>query len=352
MNYYGTFPITTDKTTTMVSYRRTYYDLFAPLFIKSDSGKVNLPYFQSFQGKLVHKLSPKHKLKFGIYGFNDGADMPLDAFSDDDESDEDEDGKFVYDTKYIVNTQLDTTLGKNIFNEAMLAFYQNKGDFALTNEWGVSSIWKEKNLILRDDITQINEKHSLESGIILYQSGISNTSSWEQQPDPYEPGSVTVNVSEQIKQNVGLQMLYLQDRWSITPKTMVNAGIRLESTKTESFEREYSWQPRLSIEQRFGDQTTLKTYYGKYGQGTYLTDSTLVSETNMERNLADTTMDRADHYGVGLEHYLSLNTLFKAVFYKDYNNLAIDMGTYPEIHHENKGVGRTKPRVNATKGRW
>ena len=345
MNYYGTFPITTDKTTTMVSYRRTYYDLFAPLFIKSDSGKVNMPYLQSFQGKLVHKLSPKHKLKLGIYGFNDGADVPLDVYSDDDESNEDEDGKFVYDTqKYIVSTQLDTTLGKNVFNEALLAFYQNKGDLALTNEWGVSSIWKEKNLILRDDISwKINEKHSLESGIIIYQVGLSTTSSWEQQPNPYEPGSVAVNVSEKIQQDMGLQMLYLQDRWALTPKTMINAGVRLESVKVTNFARQYDWQPRLSIEQRVGEATTLKTYYGKYGQQNYLTDSTLVSATTMERNLANITMDRADHYGMGLEHYLSLNTLFKTeVFYKDYDNIAIDMGRYPEIRHENKGVGHAK----------
>ena len=43
LNIYHTSPIQKDKSTTMISYRRTYYDLFSPLFVSSDSGTVNMP---------------------------------------------------------------------------------------------------------------------------------------------------------------------------------------------------------------------------------------------------------------------------------------------------------------------
>ena len=64
----------------MLSYRRTYYDLFA-LFISSDDGPVHLPYLQSFQTK-YSLVSEKHLIKTGAYYFNDGADLPLNTLSE------------------------------------------------------------------------------------------------------------------------------------------------------------------------------------------------------------------------------------------------------------------------------
>ncbi|MEK9657796.1 MAG: TonB-dependent receptor [bacterium] len=338
LNYYGTFPITKKQTTSMVSYRRTYYDLFAPLFIKSDSGSVNMPYLQSFQGKLTHKLDDSHSVRLALYGFQDGANTPLDVFSDTDEK-----GKFIYDSgKYIVSTKVDSTLSPTLFNEALVAYYQNKGTFALTNKNDVDVSWHERNVILRDDLTwKGHEQHTIEAGTILYVTKATNTSSWIQSPNPKEPGSVTQNVKTSIDIPILISSLYLQDHWAFTPDLTLMTGLRLDVVRLDNYALQYDWQPRISLEYMLNDRSKIKGYYGRYAQQNYQINSLFSSSgSTLEGRIADTVMEKAQHYGIGIEHYLSPSTLFKSeLFYKHYDDLGINVARYPEERYENQGFG-------------
>lgn len=339
MNYYQTAPIQKDKSAYMISYRRTYYDIFAPLFISDDSGPVNMPYLQSFQGKVTHKFNESQKLRTGFYIFNDGADMPLNLGENDNHE-----GKFIYDgNKIIVSSQLDSTLSKKLFNQLTLAYYTDDGFYKTTDEHAIDAKWNEDTWMLRNDLTwELSAAHQIEGGGIYYGIARDNTSSWVQPPDPEEANSVTVNASAQANFPVVFSSLYLQDRWKMTEQSTLLMGLRWDGVKVSDFSWNSYVQPRISYQYQLAPKTTLKSYYGVYRQYPSDAINSKLSGTNtLIREPANLKMELAAHYGTGVEHFIGDDIRFKLeAFYKDYDQLSIDTGTYPEETYKNKGVGK------------
>ena len=335
-NFYREGPIVPDKTAYMVSYRRTYYDFFSPLFASDDSGPVNMPYLQSFQTKITHKLSDTQTLKTALYYFNDGADTPLN-FTDDSE------GRFEYNgSRYIASIRLGSLLSKKAYNNALLAYHGNEGHYNQTDAYNVNVNWEVDTFILRDDLTlDLSEKNHIEIGGLVYSEAHNTRQMYTEPPNPTTQGSVTQNVNMVIQFPVILGAGYIQNRWIPSEKHTLITGLRWEGAKAKSMGLNHNLQPRLSYFYQWAPNTTINVYSGQFRQVNQSLDRVVSGTTELQSRLPDLEMEMSTHYGGGVEHTIDNTLRLKAeVFYKDYQHLAIDVGTYPETIHANSGVGK------------
>ncbi|RAP28519.1 hypothetical protein DID76_04540, partial [Candidatus Marinamargulisbacteria bacterium SCGC AG-414-C22] len=346
LNMYQTAPLQKNKTTYMLSYRRTYYDFFAPLFFSSNTGKVSLPYLTAFQAKITTKLTNKQKLKVGAYYFNDGLNMPFDTINEMTGTTElDENGLFKYDlTQSIFTINHTYTPTKKLLNELTIGYYGRDGLLNVqmpSSDINDKSIILESSLILKNDISwDASERHHIEFGGLFYNVNLDNTILFTMLPNPEEPGSVTTNISGTLTEPVLIGSVYMQDHWKINNKLSVIFGARLEQTKYSKYNWNIKLDPRLQIKYYATNNTTLKTYIGSYRQQFFENNNTFTSLTDLTLEPADIDMSSATHVGIGIEHFLNPLLLTKAeLFYKNYEDLAINTGTYPESNFTNNGIG-------------
>ncbi|RAP30749.1 hypothetical protein DID78_02250 [Candidatus Marinamargulisbacteria bacterium SCGC AG-343-D04] len=340
-NIYHAGPIKEDESAYMLSYRRTYYDLFAPLFISSKHGSVNMPYLQSFQTKFTQKLSESQTLRLGLYYFNDGLDIPFEVIDE-----VEEEGSFKYDlSQTILSLSHTAALSKYMVNEVTVGYYGRGGDYSVVVvEDNIDNAMKlkESSVIIRDDISwDMNDKHHIEFGGILYQTAIDNSLVFTVPPDPRKEGHVTINVTGKLKEPIAIYSGYLQDTWSLTEKLSFKIGARWENTRYSDFSWNSTLDPRAQIRYSLSDNTIINSYYGTYSQQLFEGNRRIVSGTEFDFSAADTDMERATHYGSGVEHYLSNTLLLKGeVFYKDYEELVIDIDDSEIVNFKNNGVGK------------
>ena len=350
LNFYHTSPIKKDKSTFMISYKQTYYDLFAPLFITSDYGNVQMPYLKTFQTKYTHKRSKNETIKAGFYFFNDGLDIPFDAIDDTTS----EKGYFKYDLKqYLGILQYKKTFNKKMINDINLAFWNRAGDYdiSIVND-NISDSYNlnHSNIILREDFSwDISTNHHIEIGSIFYKSNIDDSIDFTLTPNPEEENTVTLNLSSEWNEPALIGSFYIQDTWNITDKLSWKYGLRWENTKYSSYDWNSRLDPRIQLSYALTDFTKLKTYYGTYSQqlfenNTQATSGTLNTNDSLNFVAADTNMELATHYGAGVEHHLSPTKILKSeFFYKDYKQLGINSDTTGMLTtYSNAGKGYAK----------
>ncbi|MCP4049659.1 MAG: TonB-dependent receptor [bacterium] len=334
LNYFGTGPVEKGKSTVIASYRRTFYDLFAPLFIADSYGPVQMPYLQAFQSGYTSKLDRINKLTINMSYFNDGADIP-------DKSSMSVNNMLYNSGLLLGSLQLETVFNKSMINKASISLSKNGGYFKRTDETEINNTWDNAAFILRDDISiDIMDDHKLDFGGIIYKADNLENVSWIQTPSPWEPGSVTVNVSGKLQDDFYVMGLYLQDKWNFMPGNELKFGGRFDFTKSGTNNWNKIFQPRISYSLDLDNMTTVKAYYGKYSQQIFAGNK-IFDNGDLRFMLADVEPEVAYHYGLGLEKYFSDNILLTSeVFYKDYENLVINMGNYPEDNKLNQGDGK------------
>jgi len=344
-NIYYTRPILKEKSTMMLSYRRTYYDLILPLFITSNSGRIEFPYLHSFQTKYTHKISDSQTGKVGIYYFNDGLNIP---FDDDGISSDNPNGYFKYDQKFLI-TSLSHTMAfkKKFVNESNLAFFGRRGRYDFEEYLqNINNYYQQEfdSIILRDDFSwDITESHHFETGLVYYDVDIDDSLFLTSRPDPEIPGSVTANITGKFQVPATLFGAYIQDTWQITDALSMRYGLRYEGTKYHSYDWNRRLDPRIQFKFSLSEDTQFKVYYGTYSQQQYLANTIFDSNalnTSLKYDPANTAMEFSDHIGIGMEHYVSPTLVFKAdIFKKNYYDLAIKQESLQETVYLSDGKG-------------
>ena len=342
VNSYFTQPIEVNKSTWMASYRRTYYDVFSPLFISSSSGPVSMPYLQAFQSKYTDKLDEFTTFRLGAYYFNEGLDLPMDTFGD-----VSYDGQMVMNnTRVMLVSELDSVIDESFHNNAVMSLYWLTGYYEQTgDDLPMRQEWSDPAFIIRDDVTWTGVKnHTLEFGGILHVTSVSESGTYTVPQNPYEPESVTTNGTFEMEFPSTILGVYIQDSWDISGEHQIQSGIRVDISKIDEFDLNIGFQPRLSWKWTLDPSLLLKTYVGKYQQQPYRSNRNILSATEVDTIIADLEMEESVHYGVGFEKYLNEQLLLKAeVFYKDYTGVGVNsVDNYPERLMLNDGYGRAK----------
>ena len=347
-NLYHTRPIINDTSTIMMSYRRTYYELFLPLFLSSNSGRVQFPYLHAFQTKYTHKFSDSQTGKVTLYYFNDGLNLPFGAGGIAPANPE---GYVIYDQKqFITSLSHNMAINKKLVNEVNVAFYTRGGRFDLeVYADSIDNFYKSQNesFIFRDDISwDIKKSHHLETGLMLYHVEVDESLFFISRPDPEKEGSVTSNLSGNFRGPARLLAGYLQDTWDISDWLSLRYGLRFEGSRFGSFNWNKRVDPRLQLKLSVSEDTIVKAYYGTYSQQLFKSNSIFNGDTDIDGNIsldyqaADTNMEYADHIGVGAEHYINPSLMFKMeIFKKNYYDLAITRESLQETVYYTGGNG-------------
>ncbi len=103
--------------------------------------------------------------------------------------------------------------------------------------------------------------------------------------------------------------------------------------------------PRFQLTINASNDTQFKLYYGTYSQQLFKANSMPTAdsddgELSLYYRSADTDMEFAEHLGVGVEHYVNPNLMFKGeIFKKNYFDLTITTETEQETTYYNGGKG-------------
>jgi len=343
VNGYYMTPLTEGTSSVISSYRRTYYDLVASLFI--DGSATSFPFVQSFQTKYRRLLSKDTTFTSSLYYFHDGADIDFGELADDETI-----GALIYDSKRIIlSGQMDHVLSSTMFNETLLAGDISFGGFQRTGDSDVDADWNGGALILRNDTTWDYVKdRTLNFGTVLYRYHENTNGRFTITPEDassdFDAGTVsTTNVTFDSDSLYSVASFYLQDTWLYRFKHEFTTGLRWTISDSEFSSARSLVQPRFSYAYLYSPQTTFKAYTGLYSQEEFVSNTRYVGEAELESFAADLDRSKAVHYGVGVEHYPAQEWVLKGeIFYKKYDDLVVDVGTFPEETYVNDGYGKAE----------
>ena len=104
--------------------------------------------------------------------------------------------------------------------------------------------------------------------------------------------------------------LYLSDRWRLTPKTVVDLGLRWDKQTYTQLQNETQLSPRFSLMHRLGSKTDLRLSWGRYYQSQGIDE--LQVEDGVERFFP---AQRSDKAIVGLQRRLGDEYVFRVEAY-------------------------------------
>ncbi len=307
--------------------RRSYIDLFIGS-LSFDTGSITaLPRFWDYQLKAGYDFSEKNQLFFNIFASGDKFALTLDGEN--------------VDTDFRGNTSFESGFeGAGIHLRSSLTdrltsyLSLTRSKFLFDVNFGplLSLNIDAPTYTLREDITyEINEKHRLESGLILGVEPGEVSGVFSRIPDE---GEVEYDIrfveKEAIDESVRGQRIeaYLQDRFNILPFLSVVYGLRLDY-----FNRidEMSLQPRGSIRLELPNTSELQFAYGIYNQ------TPIPAQLSSSVGNPELKSSQASHYILELKRQISESTEIKmAAYYKDLVNLV----TSDEVSiFLNQGIG-------------
>lgn len=275
-------PIKKDKTSFMISGRRTYLDLLARPIIKANNdGQIAGYYFYDLNGKINHRFSDKSRLYFSSYYGND---------------------KFysVFEDDYLNNnvqykSRSESNLNWGNFISALRWNYEfNNKLFANTT---VTYSRYKFNVGFTDELEKIDQGNSsTSSNSFEYLSGIND---WAGKIDFYyvpnikhyvrfgageiyhtfTPGvnrftqsetSVNIDTSfGSMKKFAHEYNVYAEDDWEIAPRWKVNAGLHLSGFLVDKKDY-WSLQPRVSGRFMIDELSSVKLSYARMAQYIHL----------------------------------------------------------------------------------
>lgn len=289
-------PIIKDKTSYMISARRTYFDILARPFIAGfnndkDSRSSGGYYFYDLNAKINHKFSERSRLYLSSYLGNDRAYTK--SWSRPEYYDENH-HRFEYTDKYgmgwgniITSMRWNYLISNKLFSNTTVTY--SKYNFDVTVEDRVKNInTGEKSLDLFryfSGIEDIGAKIDLDyypslSHSVKFGAGYTfhhfspGVTRFRFDPLEYDIGIDTTFGDVKVTANEFI--LYAEDNFDITSHLKMNAGIRLSLfgvQKTNYFKL----QPRVSLRYMITDDLSFKASYSKMAQFVHLLTTSAVS---------------------------------------------------------------------------
>jgi len=279
-------PIKKDKTSLIISGRRTYIDLLARPFIKNsfeaDGNSGGLGYFfHDINAKINHKISEKDRLYFSVYAGKDD---------------------FYFQEKYKENfgdtqDEYTTSAGLTWGNVTSALRWNHLWSNKLFSNTSLTySQYNFNTKAEEEDIYTFNGNRELSSFALNYNSGINDLSAkidFDFIPNPehyvrfgasiinhtFKPGAFDLNIRSeddggtftldtllgQPNVNAWEYATYVEDDFKIGDNFKINAGVHFSgfSLSEKSY---YSFQPRLGMRYLLPDGTAIKASYAQMRQ--------------------------------------------------------------------------------------
>ena len=272
-------PLMSDKTTFMVSARRSYLDTYSSL-LKNLAGN-NFPkyYFYDLNAKITHTFSPKDKVFLSFYSGKDNiSNKNTDMYMIDNSGIFDNINQTSGWGNLIGSLRWNHTFGNNIFVNTTFAyskyeyFTQEKYHSlskdslgAINRDYSASYTSSISDLIVKTDFDfTVSQNHRL-----LFGGG--NTF------HTFNPGKNIYSMSDtQLAQKIDTSYtngiihasepyLYIEDEFKATQKLTINAGLRLSGFISES-KMSFNAEPRISLNYALLSNLAIKTGYSRMVQ--------------------------------------------------------------------------------------
>lgn len=275
-------PLFNDKTTFIVSGRRSYFDLFTQSLKKSGIVDPSFPdyYFYDMNARLTHTFSKNDRIYLGFYM---GRDY-IQNTNDDSEIIGSDESYSVNDQEtsgwgnLIVSFRWNHTFGKDIFNNTTIAYskynYFTQDQYTSHNITGKDTVSRNYSANYASFITDIIAKTDFEyciSSNHLLRFGAGNIfHTFNPGKDTYFDNDEVLNQTTDTTYSNNLiranePYFYVEDEMKLTPKLNMNAGIRLSGfiSGTNSF---YNPEPRLSSNYTLRTCLVMKAGYSRMVQ--------------------------------------------------------------------------------------
>ena len=297
-------PIIKDKTSFIISGRRTYIDLIAAPFINAASlpgSETDLIlYFYDLNAKVNHKISKKNRLFLSAYTGRDKLGVNFREDYSDQFSVEQTNLNFGLGYGNITSTlRWNHLFNDKLFSNTTLSYSR----YSFNTDFGVNSTYTENNnteiwdinfgyisgiedLGARFDFDYIpNPNHEIKFGVSytnhFFFPGETSLAINETHPDPTENFSLdtTINFSENVRANE--MFFYVEDNLNITSRLKANIGFHFgiynsndtsNSTTISNIYNNDNWsiQPRISARYLINDKWSVKGSYAEMTQNIHL----------------------------------------------------------------------------------
>jgi len=335
-------PIVKDKTSFIVSGRRTYIDILAQPAIKiankqNDNGNTNAGYyFYDLNAKVNHKFSERSRLFLSTYMGQDKAYSKEDNYyvSDHTRINEKYDmglgwgnitsalrWNYVYNPKLFSNATL--TYSKYNFDVSEDSRYENTKDNTFSQDYF-------KYLSGINDVTAKIDFDYYPGGGHSIKFGASNIWHKFKPGVNHEKNSYTINPDTRIDTTYGNQnikatefALFIEDNYKISPQLQANLGLHFSIFNVQKTTYT-SLQPRVSLRYLANSNLSFKASYAKMSQYIHLlTSSTISLPTDLWLPVTSNVKPQNSHqFALGAS--LKLNKGFDLTvegFYKTMDNL-------------------------------
>lgn len=327
-------PIKKDKSSYLLSFKRTHYDQVMKWFGMGKEGNV-YPFFYDCLTKISASINPKDELSFYLLYSGEGMDMKMEK---DFGSPDDEEGRFYYDyLKRIASLNYKHLFSDRLFNELTFSNLRDDGEFRFYSPTTPSEdIIDANDYSLRDDLTLLyGENHEFKVGTYLYTSDMNFTSTFKYEEISDTDGGLTKETKEksyESKDNFNYAGFYLWDKIKVKKPLTADVGLRYEYM---DISKEGVLTPRLSLSYSLNERTNLKAGWGVYSQ--FVMDPYWFDEENGNPDLAS---QKARYYILGLEHKLKNDMRLRIeTYYKDLYDLVI---ADEDKNYDNEGRGHAK----------
>ncbi len=307
--------------------RRSYIDLFIGS-LSFDTGAITaFPRFWDYQLKAGYDLSEKHQLFFNLFASGDKFAVQLDG--------ENVDEDFRGDTSFESGFEGGGIHLRSSLTDRLTSYLSfTRSNFLFDVNFGplISLYIDAPTYTLREDLSyEINEKHRLESGLILGLEPGEVTGTFTRIPDEGEVEfDIRFEDKFEINETVRGQRIetYLQDRYNLLPYLSVVFGLR-----TDYFSEidEVSIQPRGSVRLELPNSSELQFAYGIYNQ------APIPGQLSPSVGNPELKSSQASHYILELKRQLSPDTEIKMAAY--YKNLANLVTADEASVYQNQGEG-------------
>ena len=327
-------PIKKDKSSYLLSFKRTHYDQVMEWLGMGEEGNV-YPFFYDYLSRVSASLNPKDEISFYYLYSGEGMDMKME---EDFGSPDDEEGRFYYDyLKQIASLNYKHLFFDRLFNELTFSNLRDDGQFRFYSPTTPSEdIIDVNDYSLRDDLTLLyGENHEFKVGTYLYTSDMNFTSTFRYEEINDTNGGLTKETKEksyESKDNFNYAGFYLWDKVKLTKPLTADMGLRYEYL---DLTEEGVITPRLSLSYSLNERTSLKAGWGVYSQ--FVMDPYWFDDENGNPDL---TAQKARHYILGFERKLKEDLRLRIeTYYKDLYDLII---ADEDKNYDNEGQGYAK----------
>jgi len=282
-------PLLSDKTTFMVSFRRSYFDTYSDVLKKFDLIGNDFPayYFYDFNARITHTFSPKDRISLSFYSGKDnirgknGANIINETGLFNDNQNQTSGW-----SNFIGSLRWNHTFGNNIFANTTLAvsrydyFTQdkyhstNKDSVKGTIEKGYSANY---NSSIYDIIVKTDFDYSVSNNHRLLFGGGNTFHTFNPGKNIYSMNDSELNEKTDTSFTNGLlhaseAYVYVEDEFKATQKLTINTGLRISGLISES-KMSINPEPRISANYAMLPNLAFKTGYSRMIQYMHLLSS-------------------------------------------------------------------------------